>query len=144
MEKINGEYFFESSVSEQNIEYNAYKDFTTLECWKKARKVKLFFYNEVLPKLPPEEKYHLDGQIRSASVSATANIAEGYGRYHYKEAIRFYRISRGSLYELKDHLISCLDFEYVQNDLFEKGKNLIEDAKISLNGYIHYIQKRIK
>ena len=46
---------------ERNFEYKiadqagTYKDFTTLECWKLARKVKLFFYQEVLPQLPPEE-----------------------------------------------------------------------------------------
>ena len=143
MKQLVKETFSAENINEPPGEYRAYKDFTILECWKKAELVKLFFYNEILTKLPAEEKYHLGGQIREASVSTTANIAEGYGRFHYKESIQFYRVSRGSLYELKDHLISCLNFGYVQNNLFEKGKGLIEDAKISLNGYINYIQKRI-
>jgi len=94
--------------------------------------------------LPVEEKYNLESQIRRASVSITANIAEGYGRYHYQEGIQFYRISRGSLFELKDHLISCFDFGYINKDLLEEGKELIETAKISLNGYINYIRNQIK
>jgi four helix bundle protein len=143
MKQLDKENFSEENVNDPQGEYRADKDFTTLECRKKAGLVKLFFYNEILTKLPAEEKYHFGGQIREASISTTANIAEGYGRFHYKESIQFYRISRGSLYELKDHLISCLNFGYVQNNLFERGKDLIEDAKISLNGYIHYIQKRI-
>lgn len=62
-------------------EYNPYKDFTTLDAWEKARSLKLFFYKEVIPLLPPEEKFNLNIQIRKASVSGTANISEGYGRY---------------------------------------------------------------
>lgn len=41
------------------------KDFTSLDAWKRARKVKLFFYKEILPKLPREEKYYLGGQVKA-------------------------------------------------------------------------------
>ena len=68
------------------------------------------------------------------------------GRYHYQEGIQFYRISRGSIYELKDHLISCYDFNFISKEVFEKGIFLIEDAKVTLNGYIKFAnsQKSIK
>lgn len=68
---------------EQKLGYNQQKDFTSLICWKDARKVKLFFYNKIIPLLPENEKFNLNIQIRKASVSSTANISEGYGRYHY-------------------------------------------------------------
>lgn len=55
--------------------------------------------------------------MRKASISVTANIAEGYGRFHYQELLQFFRIARGSLYELKDHLISCNDLSYIEADL---------------------------
>lgn len=129
---------FEEGLSDDD----AGKDFTTLEAWKKARLVKLFFYKEAIPKLPLDEKFNLIIQIRKASVSITANISEGYGRYHYQEGIQFYRISRGSLYELKDHLISCKDFDLISHDCYEKGISLIEDTKVTLNGYIKYVIKR--
>ena len=122
------------------LSYNSQRDFTTLEAWKKARLVKLFFYKEVLLNLPADEKYNLNAQIRNAAVSATANISEGYGRYHYQEGIQFYRIARGSIYELKDHLISCYDLGFIGKELFEKGILLIEDTKITLNGYIKFVQ----
>jgi len=61
-------------VADDSGEYKKYKDFTTLESWKLAGEVKLFFYHEVLPCLPVEEKFNLDSQIRSASISSTANI----------------------------------------------------------------------
>lgn len=120
------------------------RDFTSLEAWKKAREVKLFFYQKILPKLPPEEKFNLNTQIRKAAVSGTANIAEGYGRYHYKEGVQFYRISRGSLFELKDHLLSCFDLSYITKDLFDEGILLIDSARKLLNGYINYTLDQIK
>ncbi|RKX69275.1 four helix bundle protein, partial [candidate division TA06 bacterium] len=58
--------------------YNEHKDFVTLEAWKRCREIKNFFYKEIIPNLPIEEKYNLGTQIRKASVSITANIAEGY------------------------------------------------------------------
>ena len=122
--------------------YDENRDFTSLICWKDARMVKLFFYQKILPLLPSEEKFNLDIQIRKASVSITSNISEGYGRFHYQEGLQFYRISKGSLYELKDHLISCHDFTYIDKDLYEQGVNLIEKAKISLNGYINYVKSK--
>jgi len=131
-----------SQMEEVFVKYNAQKDFTTLDAWKKARLVKLFFYKEIIPALPAEEKFNLNLQIRKAAVSSTANISEGYGRYHYQEGIQFYRISRGSIYELKDHLISCYDFDFISKDIFEKGISLIEDAKITLNGYINFVKSQ--
>ena len=122
--------------------YDPKKDFTTLEAWKKARDLKLFFYREIIPVLPTEERFNLNVQIRRASVSGTANISEGYGRYYYKEGIQFYRISRGSVYELKDHLISCFDFHFISKDIFEKGISLIEETKVVLNGYIRFVESR--
>ena len=134
---MNENEFFEEPAGE----YKKEKDFTSLLCWQDTRKMKIFFYNEVVPKLPVFEETNLKSQIRRAAVSSTANIAEGYGRYSYQDSTRFYRISRGSTFELKDHLISCLDLKYIDRKVFDKGLILIEDAKIKINGYIKYVQK---
>ncbi len=131
-------------VSEPGERYLAHKDFTSLECWKKCNEVKLFFYNRIIRDLPKDEKFNLDIQIRKAAVSITANIAEGYGRFHFQEGVQFYRISRASLYELKDHLISCKELKFINNDNFELGITLIEEAKKLLNGFINYTKKQIK
>ena len=97
----NSYYEFSTSaelLSEPHASYNREKDFTTLRAWRKSRIVKLFFYKKILMLIPDYEKFNLHNQIRKSAVSITANIAEGYGRYHYQEGIQFYRISRGSLY----------------------------------------------
>lgn len=138
MEPTERENIFEDSKSN----YDKNKDFTSLICWQDARKVKLFFYKKVLPLLPKEEKFNLDIQIRKSTCSSTANISEGYGRFHYQEGIQFYRISKGSTYESKDHLISCYDFEYINEEIFSEGLELIEKAKITINGYIKFVKKQ--
>lgn len=133
----------EKHFAEEPLEkYNKEKDFTSLVCWQNARAMKLFFYEKIIPILPTEERNNLIIQIRKASVSSTANIAEGYGRFHYQEGIQFYRISRASIYELKDHSLTCRDVGYIDDDLVKKGIKLIEATKITLNGYIRYVKKR--
>ena len=58
--------------------------------------------------------------------------------------MQFYRIARGSLYELKDALITCKDLEFISSEPFHQGIQEIEQAKIILNGYINYIKKRLQ
>ena len=97
---------------------------------------------------PVEEKYNLNNQlnnqIRKAAVSCTANIAEGYGRFHYKDTIRFYMISRGSINELKDHLITCLDLKYIGESLLNEGLTSEDTARKTLNGYINFVKRRMR
>jgi four helix bundle protein len=74
------------------------RGFEDLDCYKLALKIVQEAYR-VSQTLPADEKYNLISQIRRASVSITLNIAEGYGRYHYLDSLRFYYIARGSLEE---------------------------------------------
>jgi len=141
---VKDEFNLQSFSLEDHSPYNSSKDFTSLDAWKRCREVKLYFYSDILPRLPKRERFNLDIQIRKAAVSITANVAEGYGRYYYKEGIKFYRISRASLYELKDHLITCLDLHYISDFEYENGLNLIEAAKVVLNCFIRFVQKQSK
>jgi hypothetical protein len=61
-----------------------------------------------------------------------------YGRWIYRshEAIKFCRISRGSLSELKNHRTSSFDFEYFKEITYHEGFEKIGRAKISLNDFI--------
>lgn len=90
---------------------------------------------------PQEEKYRLVDQIIRASRSVTANIAEGFGRYHYQEYIQFCRQSRGSLYELVDHFIVARDEGYISGEELNNIKHQIANALAVLNGFINYLLK---
>ena len=81
-------------------------------------------------------------QIIRSSDSIAANIAEGYGRYHFQENIQFCRISRGSMYETQDHLITCLDNEYIAQEEYKSIWDISENAIRVLDGYIRYLKKQ--
>jgi four helix bundle protein len=70
----------------------------------------------------------------------TANIAEGHGRYHYQENIQFCRQSRGSLYELLDHLTVALDENYMAEETFKSFRSRMFEVTKILNGYIRYLK----
>ena len=50
-------------------------------------------------RLPKQFQFHIGNQFLDAVDSIGANIAEGFGRYHYRDSLKFYYNSRGSLYE---------------------------------------------
>ena len=110
-------------------------DFTELDTWKHARALRGELYR-MAKNLPDEEKYGLASQIRRAATSVTANLAEGYGRYSYQENVQFCRLSRGSLYELRDHLTSALDAGYIPKDKYEQLNGMTISAIRLVNGYI--------
>ena len=91
---------------------------------------------------PKEEKFLLVAQIKDSARSISANIAEGYGRFHYQEAIQFCRIARGSLLETYDHLSNALDENYITEIIFSDLKLKQEHLLKMINGYITYLKRR--
>lgn len=81
-------------------------------------------------------------QIVRASRSATANLAEGYGRYHYQETIQFCRQARGSLYEVLDHLTTALDSGYIDQNACRKYEEEVLEAIRLVNGLVRYLRSR--
>lgn len=120
-----------------------FKSFEDLDCWKAGTEVRRFV-KELIATYPAFEKFELVDDMRRASRSVTHNIAEGYGRFHYQENIQFCRISRGSLYELIDQLITSLDECYISQEKYQEGRTKIETALKLLNGYINYLEKQKK
>ena len=88
-----------------------------------------------------KEKYLLKSQIIRSSRSVTANIAEGHGRYYYKETIKFCRNTRGSLEETLEHLITSFDEEYITKETLKEMKVIYDDCLRLINGYIRYLKK---
>lgn len=116
------------------------KTFEDLDCWKKARRLRIKI-SELVKTFPNDEKFGLTSQIVRAVRSVTHNIAEGYGRFHFRENAQFCRTSRGSLYEVLDQVIVANEEGYIsENILNEIRKDIFENIKI-LNGYINYLVK---
>ena len=96
----------------------------------------------VTRKLPDFEKYELSSQIRRASVSLTNNIAEGHGRYHYLEQLKFLFQARGSLQELIDDLNVCEDEQYLSKSEVVDLKDQAKEVQRLISGYARYLRDR--
>ena len=116
------------------------RGFEDLECYQLAMNVFREGYR-VASLLPIEEKYNLANQLRRASTSIILNIAEGYGRYHYLDSLRFYYTARGSIMEVLSGLIACDDRKYTVDEI-GKQRELCHSALRSLNGYIRYVRSQ--
>jgi four helix bundle protein len=107
------------------------EDFKDLRVWSKAHELALTIY-EKTRLFPKEELYGLTSQIRRASSSIAANIAEGCGRRSDREMRHFLQIARGSASELEYHLIlardlnllSSLEFKELEPRIFEVQRML--------------------
>jgi four helix bundle protein len=89
-----------------------FQTFENLDAYKAAREFRKAVY-AVSRQLPDFEKFELASQIRRAAVSLTNNIAEGHGRFHYLDQIKFMLQLRGSLEELQGDLNVCEDEKYL-------------------------------
>lgn len=119
------------------------RDFTDLVVWRLARELRVKGYR-MLRSFPREEQYALGSQLRRALISITANIAEGFGRYSFQENIQFCRQSRGSAYEVRDHLIAALDAGYVSSEDHAIADALAQRVIQTLNGHIRATLERQK
>ncbi len=88
-----------------------------------------------------EQKIMGDQAVRSAD-SIGANIAEGYGRYHKMDKIKFYLYSRASLNEFSIHWVELLFERNLINEGTQKEfKTISKKLEIKLNNYITRIRK---
>ncbi len=112
-----------------------------LEVWQRSVAFAGRICTQVLPSFPVEEKWAMAAQLRRSCQSIPANIAEGYGRFYFQEAVRFCYIARGSLEESYSHLILAKKLGYVQvgvaDDLFKE----IEVLRKLINGYTAFLKQ---
>jgi four helix bundle protein len=114
------------------MEIQSYRD---LNVWKKSMNLVLEVYK--LSRLfPREEQFGLTSQIRRAAVSIPSNIAEGHGRIHIADYLRFLSISRGSLMEVETHLEIAVRLDYLTRDQITEAREVSAEVGRILNGLI--------
>lgn len=112
-----------------------------LETYKTARTFRIDV-TQISRSFPKEEQYNLTNQLIRSCRSISANIAEGYGRYHYQENIQFCRQARGSLFETFEHLTVAFDERYISEDTYNTISAKCEHLLKLINGYISYLKTR--
>ncbi|KKU12813.1 MAG: Ribosomal protein S23 [Parcubacteria group bacterium GW2011_GWC2_45_7] len=114
--------------------------FTKLEAWQISHELVLAVYM-VLKKFPKEERFGIIDQLRRAVSSITANIAEGWGRYHFADRIKFYYQARGSCSEVQNFLILSKDLGYLDKSEFDKLNAMCDRCFKIISGLIRAIDK---
>lgn len=134
-------YNVKSAKQETGNANRTFRTFEDLEVYQVARAFRKAMY-AVSRRLPDFEKFELSSQIRRAAVSLTNNIAEGHGRYHFADQVRFFLAARGSLQELLDDLNACEDEKYVDAEQVTGLKNEAWRLLGLINGYLQYLRSR--
>ena len=115
--------------------------YLNLKVWNKAYKMTLKIYR-LTKTYPKEETYGMTSQMRRASVSIIANIAEGYGNKSLAEYIRFINNALGSCNELGVYILLSNDLDYLDNNDFKGIQAIQEEITKMLLGLRKALKKK--
>lgn len=115
------------------------KNFYNLEAWQKSHQLVLEIY-KITKVFPKEELFGITSQSRRAASSITANIAEGFARYHFKDKIRFYYHARGSAAEVQNFLLLSKDLNFINPKVCKELMAKIDEIGRLINGLIRSIE----
>ena len=116
------------------------KNFRDLLVWQKAHKLTLEVYRATTH-FPKEEMFGLTSQLRRATASIAANIAEGAGRSGQAEFARFLHIAAGSANEVEYHLLLAHDLNYLTEADYTRLLNDLIEIKKMLSSLIAKIKR---
>jgi four helix bundle protein len=110
-----------------------------LEIYKIARILSAYAW-DIFNDLPSYLRFHMGDQILRSADSVGANIAEGHGKYYFKEQIRYLYQARGSLVEVFHWTELLLERKLIS---IEKGNEIlqhIDSINIKINQFIKYLR----
>jgi len=114
--------------------------FEEIQAWQKARELNKSLY-EITNNSNFSKDFSLRDQIRRASISIMANIAEGFGRKSKKEFANFLNMSHGSAAEVQCHLYIALDHNYISEKEFKKLYENTEEVSKMIQSFMNYLNK---
>jgi four helix bundle protein len=115
--------------------------FFDLKAWQVAHALTLKIY-EITKDFPQSERFGITSQLQRAASSITANIAEGFARYHYKDKARFYYQSRGSAAEVLNFLVLARDLNYVDTKMCATLMQQANEVGRLINGLIKSMERQ--
>ncbi|MGH2607211.1 MAG: four helix bundle protein [Anaerolineales bacterium] len=117
------------------------KGLESLDLWKHAIRFAARVHKEVVPRLPPSERWEMGRQLRRSAQSIPANIAEAFGRFYYQDGVRFCYIARGSLEETRSHLYLSQELGYIDPEMYAEFSQEIDALRRMLSGYIAFLRQ---
>jgi four helix bundle protein len=110
------------------------RDYRNLEVWRRAHQLTLRVYR-LTKEFPDDERFGLISQLRRATVSIPANIAEGYGRYGDKEFRRFLGLALGSSSEVSYMLLLSRDLQYIRAHPYDELRSELGEIQSMLSAF---------
>lgn len=111
------------------------QDFKKLKVWQKSHELALRVYQHTSG-LPKSELYGLTSQIRRATTSIPANIAEGCGRDSKADMARFLQITGGSACEVECFLLLARDLSLLQGSTREELLQNVAEVRRMLSSLV--------
>jgi four helix bundle protein len=109
--------------------------FTDLRVWKNGLELACEIY-ALTRTLPKEEQYGITSQLRRSTTSILANIAEGFGRFTYRDKAAKYTIARGECSEVEAFLLITVAIELTASQDIHKALLLVQQERQMLSGLI--------
>lgn len=113
--------------------------FRELVVWQRAMDLAVEVHR-LSKRLPSDERFGLTLQMRQAAASISANIAEGRGRDHRGDYLRFLSIARGSLMELDNHIEFAVRLAYLARSDAALAFDLLSQVRRLLSGLTHSLR----
>src|SRR3989338_1107552 len=115
------------------------KNFYDLNAWKQGHQLVVKIY-KITESFSKEELFGIVSQLRRSASSITANIAEGFARYHFKDKIKFYYQARGSVAEVQNFLLLSRDLQLIDSITCVKLGKASKDVEQLINGLVRSIE----
>jgi four helix bundle protein len=128
------------------MEENNFKSYLLIdkiEAYNKALTFSNLLWDEVI-KFDYFEKNSVGLQLVRAADSVSANIAEGFGRYHKKDKIKFYQYAKGSALECYDWLLKCKHRKLLNDSQLQSYIETVQNLPKSINYLIKYTNDNLK
>jgi four helix bundle protein len=126
------------------MENQNFIELKNLEVYQLARKLSSIAW-EIFCRMDYMDKKHIGDQFLRAVDSVGANIAEGYGRFHYLDKVRFYYNSRASHYEAFTHWLELMsEREKISNAEFVSISETAQKLQVKLNNFIKSTSKNAR
>jgi len=117
--------------------------FEDLKIWQIALKITKEIY-DITSKKEFSKDFSLRDQIRRAIISVSSNIVEGFKKNNNNEFIRFLKIAKGSIGEVRNQLYIALAVKYIEQDEFDKLNNELIELANQVGKLISYLEKNKK
>lgn len=116
------------------------RDYKKLDIWKKAHLFTKQVYQEILPVMPPEEKFALTNQLRRSVYSIPMNIVEGCGKNTDKDFTHYLDNALGSALEVEYTCLLIFDLGYISQEQHDLVYQPINEIKAMLISFIKFLR----